>query len=423
MNRERTRGVAIYYHSLESLGGIERVIIEHSRIFSQRSRCVILTDEPVNKLKHLLKCENIVFMSRRDNRDQLAEIINNYEIDWLILHDPGSQRLQQYVEMAHRMNCRVALTIHFSFHSPIIFNEANGLYRVVTKAAEVVDAIACVSRYDTIFWRALGLKTFHVQNPFVHPPEGRIKDEILGGRILWVGRGAPQKKPEEALSILRLLAQANKSVHMTMVGVGDSLNGLRKAARTLGIEKHLTLVDRADDMEAYYMNNDIVLITSIVESFCLVIAEARSYGLPIAMYEMEYLDLIGEGGGILSAPFGNREKLAAKVEEVLFDRQKLKELGETSKLGMHGFNDDMVWSSWECLFEDKEAEKLSEKFNADVLIRETIKAWEEHYRQNHWKIEFCDKLERIFNGNFRRFVNIGGRFVYRPLINIKRKFR
>lgn len=417
--------IALYYHSLESVGGIESVVSELYRIFNGSERCIVFTDTEIRRLRVKIGSQDSITLPVDNSRAAaLAHIIRKNSIDWLILNDPGSHFIYDDIRTCHENNCKVALTIHFSFNAPVMFNEAARLYQTVCALGRHIDALACVSEFDTCFWSALGMKAFHVQNPFVQPKDGdggANDSRVAADKLLWVGRGVDPKRPEEALRIFKAVRQKLPSATLTMVGVGDSLTPLKNMAFQLGIIDGVEFVGSADDMSVYYSQADLLLVTSVLESFCLVIAEARYYGLPVAMYDLPYLDLTRSRQGLITSDYGERTQLADKIIDLLNDKVQLRQLGMESTLALSGFGDIHVYNSWMNLFNGRSEQNMS--FDGNMLAKEIVKTWNQHIERNEWKIQFCDAMNKIFRGKFYNFVKTGRKYIYHPLVKLKRRLR
>lgn len=416
--------IGIYYHSLENIGGIERVILELSRIFNENSdNIVLITSQPIVFLQKSIDVPSEC-LSKGNNRDsELDAIITQYRLDWLIVHDPSDEYLDSTISVAHKNKCKVALMIHFSFPSPIIFNEANHLYETVIHKGGNADAIACVSQLDTLCWRSLGLPAFYVQNPFVHK---NISDDTSERKpntnIVWIGRGVPQKKPLAALRILQLIVSRMPDVILTMVGIGASEQILLKEAQQLGVVNNLRLVRGTDNVHPFYQTASVHLLTSVTESFCLVIAEAKEQGLPTVMFEIPFLELTKSGEGVVVHPQDDYQSMADSIVTLLSDHKLLKTYSDAAKASLEEFNDKAVMDSWNRLFHGKVMETDYRLIQASA-IPEMINAWKIHIAENKWKIDFCDNMNKISCSFFKKAVTFCSNRIFPVLIKLKRKIK
>lgn len=413
--------IAIYYKSLENIGGIERVVIELSRIFQTvSSNIVLLTSEPITFLADKIQCNTAVLPEGSEHPTALKRILEEMQAEWLIVHDPSSITLLNDIEVAHELNCKVALMVHFSFQSPIIFNEAASLYSLVVSVGCKADAIACVSALDAECWRALGLNAYHVQNPFIHNRAPSNVTQKNPHEIIWIGRGAPQKMPFDAIRILHLVAQKIPDVRLVMVGVGQLKHALKKEAERLNIAGNVVFIEQTSDPEKFYQSASLHLLTSITESFCLVLAEAKQHGIPSVMYRIPFLDLVADGKGIISHEHGDIAAMADSITNLLADDTSLNKLSQEARESINKFNDTNVLDSWHQLFNQKR------NYNNTIsphAISEMVRAWNLQLEENKWKIDFCDNMEKILFHKFKSFASFMTNKTFRILADVKNRLK
>ncbi|WP_217938968.1 glycosyltransferase [Duncaniella muris] len=413
--------IAIYYKSLENVGGIERVIIELSRIFQTvSSNIVLLTSEPIAFLADKIQCNTAVLPKDSERSTTLKRILEEMQAEWLIVHDPSSITLLNDIEVAHMLNCKVALMVHFSFQSPIIFNEAASLYSSVLSVGSKADAIACVSALDAECWSSLGLNAYHVQNPFIHNHVSLDNNTRKNPHeIIWIGRGVPQKRPFDAIKILHLVTQKIPDVHLVMVGVGQLKHALKEEAERLNIADNVIFIEQTSDPEKFYQTASLHLLTSITESFCLVLAEAKQHGIPSVMYRIPFLDLVADGKGIISHEHGDVAGMADSIVNLFLDASNLNKLSQEARESINKFNDANVLDSWYQLFYKKR------NYNNSIspyAISELVRAWNLQLEENKWKIDFCDYMEKILFHKFKSFASFMTKG-YRILAYVKRSLK
>jgi glycosyltransferase involved in cell wall biosynthesis len=133
------------------------------------------------------------------------------------------------------------------------------------------------------------------------------------------------------------------------VWVGDSGDGgvARRLAREfalLGMEEHLRLVGRDDDVARFYAAADIFLVASVEDSFPLAMLEAAAAGLPLVAFEMPggASEFIAADHGGLAVPALDTSAMAAAL--ILLARNlKLRiALGEQARVSARHFSLDVA---------------------------------------------------------------------------------
>lgn len=397
--------IGIFYPTLENLGGIERVIEAQARLFARRGIHVsIVTEHPVVKLRPgLAEYADFFVMSEVKagcDYTSLDAFIKAKNVDVFILH--GAHYESAAIIAAHFKDSklRVILNIHFSFPSPLYLSGDEEQLDKHLRVARQCDAVATVSAIDAVFWNALGVRAIHVQNPiniksrrrqlFPHKQPARRN-------LLWIGRMMEPKQPEEALLILREITKQLPDVKLTMLGgTLSSCKAMGRKAKELGVSDNVCFTPECSNVDDFYASADMHLLTSLTESFCLVLAEAKSRGIPTAMYDIPFLELVGSGEGIISAPYAQRAELANKIVIALLNEELWSQLSNEASASLRPFNDDAVYESWMQAFaSDERDSKLSQNGDVETVCHEFYKAWSFRIQKDLWKINLWNDFEKL----------------------------
>lgn len=420
--------LAIWFPSLEHMGGIERVVLEHIRIFAEKGhRVALILEELPVRFNSSITCPCVVMQKKVSRKEQWAQLQREYSTQIVIFHGADFPTVQSDLRIVRSLGMKSVLNVHFSFPSPIIFNEASHIYTLHEQVGKLVDGIATVSAMDAGCWRALGCNAWHVQNPFVRPScQSVIQKKTESNTILWIGRFVEPKKPEEAIRVFSRIHSVLPETRLQMLGCDHGASSLTLLIRQLNLQDCVEILPSQDDTSLYYQQAKLCLITSITESFCLVLAEAKWYGLPVVMYDIPFLELADGNRGIVSAPFGRHEQLAAEALKLLQDEALYATTSQEAKESMLLFNDDAVYHSWMRLFTHMESgEKPEDRttFQAEMMIRCMVQAWNYHCSKNDWKIKFFDDSAKLLGGLPARLARYCVYKLYPALRNLKQKLR
>jgi glycosyltransferase involved in cell wall biosynthesis len=131
----------------------------------------------------------------------------------------------------------------------------------------------------------------------------------VGHTLLWVGRFAPHKRPELALELFALVHGILPEVALVLVAGGRqdfpdyaAIVERRIAALPDEARSRLTLLENLSEANLawLYRNCSLLLCTSGHEGYCLPVAEAMSFGLPVAALPQEAVwETLGGQGTIL----------------------------------------------------------------------------------------------------------------------------
>ena len=135
--------------------------------------------------------------------------------------------------------------------------------------------------------------------------------------LLSVGNLKPEKHQALLLEAVSLLGHLN--IHLTILGEGEQRADLEKRIAALNLECRVTLAGFRPDVENYYAEADLFVLSSDYEGFGNVIVEALAFGIPIVSTDCpsgpaEIL-LDGKYGSL--TPVGNAQALASAIEHAL----------------------------------------------------------------------------------------------------------
>lgn len=391
--------VAMFSEQVSLAGGVERVIAELKRIFGARGHQVRIC---CNRGR----ADCVTLLPSDETREQvLREFLADYRPDAFIFHYVKSPAVAcRDIAVLQELGVPCVAVAHASFPSPLLLDNDERAGRDFLAWACRCDLTATVSAVDAQWYRALGCRALHVQNPFVHPESQILERRGPPRRALWVGRVAPQKKPERALAVWAEVVKSLPDAQLTMIG-GDSKSwrGLQKLARKLGVANNVTFLPAQDDLSALWQAADIHLLTSVTESFCLVLAEAKAWGIPTAMFEIPFLELVGTGQGLVMRPQGDIDGLAEGIVDLMQHPDQCRRLGAEAKASLEPFNDEVVWQSWQRVFEALRTGQGGTDVSPEVrmIVSQMNFAWDDFCDRNLWAVTFTRNWQLLCRGSWR----------------------
>jgi len=152
-------------------------------------------------------------------------------------------------------------------------------------------------------------------------------------RLLSVGRLCKQKNFPLLIQSFKLFMENNRSnMELHIVGEGEEKNKIFDLIKKEKLEKKVTLHGAllGKDLYDIYSYSDIFILTSVYESFGLVLIEAMASGLPIVVSDIIAVKNIVKNNitGLLVKP--TPEDFAGAVEKLLGNSQLRKKLIKNS---------------------------------------------------------------------------------------------
>ncbi|MGD2094347.1 MAG: glycosyltransferase family 4 protein [Phycisphaerales bacterium] len=157
------------------------------------------------------------------------------------------------------------------------------------------------------------------------PAESPNESETL--RLLTVGRLSVTKRVDILIEAVRILHEAGRKVHFTVVGGGAMQEKLRQTVKENNIDNIIEITGRLnnDAMPEVYRNNDVLISASLQEGMSNAMLEALGSGLPIITTPCEGVDeLIADNGIVVGR--ANADEIAEAVKKLADDPQARKQM-------------------------------------------------------------------------------------------------
>ncbi len=287
------------------------------------------------------------------------------------------------MRVAHELNIPMVYTYHtliaeYTHYVPIFNLAAKQILKNISRdfcndCDQVITPSPSMARI---------LKTYGVTKPIEAIPTGihieemehhfpdkviRAKWDIPENRkiLLYLSRIAKEKnidflfKAFKKILANRLKKHRLADVHLLMVGGGPELNFYEDLAKKMGINDYVSFTDMMQKKNAnkFYGAADLFVFPSITETQGIVVTEAMAAGIPVvAVNKMGPSDLVRNGhDGYLTDL--NINDFAGKIESLLDNPEKRKEMGKNAKESAKEFSSLSCAIKLEKLYE-KNIEKL-----------------------------------------------------------------
>lgn len=118
--------------------------------------------------------------------------------------------------------------------------------------------------------------------------ESAIKSDLNNHRLLFVGRLQYEVKGLELLvEIIKKIKAFYPNVILDVVGDGPDAERFKEKAISEDVITNINMLGMQADVVKYYLNSDVLLLTSKNEAFGLVLTEAMECGVPVISFNTE----------------------------------------------------------------------------------------------------------------------------------------
>lgn len=357
-NPSDRRKVAIYYLSLGTGGG-ERITMDIALSWRDMGYDVLLLCDE-NRLNGVHDLgPNITIRGLPDCRDTDPEVrIKRAHA----LHDALCEHEAEILVYSHWLGAsmgRDMLATQLAGTKFYLFNHGTSRctsgYKVpsylrLPGLLRYADGIVCLSEEDRAFFSSFNDCVMVVPNRVDQAFFEQPAPTLNGNRMVWVGRISWDKSPVEMLDALVAVRQQVPDATLSFIGPFRSYSseqmheeverrGLSDAVDFLGDIRH-------EDLPMLLPQYDLAVFTSHLEGYLVSLAEAKAIGLPVVMYDMDYLTLLDGHRGVRVAPLGEVQALADRCVEVLRDKGQARRLGKEGRSHaeeLHMFDMGAVW--------------------------------------------------------------------------------
>jgi L-malate glycosyltransferase len=234
---------------------------------------------------------------------------------------------------------RVVVTLHGT--DVMLLGSDAGYGPAIRHALESADAVTTVSRFlqgqvRTKLGYAGPVEV--IPNFFAPQSPTRTRDTVRAELGLAPGEAmllhTSNLRPVKRIDLLlQTVAQIRprESFRLVVLAGGDFSGFMTEAAR-LGIADRVVVRENVLAIEDYLHAADLGLFTSEMESFCLSILEAMTFGCPSAAFAVGGIAEVVEtsrSGALV--PFGDTAALARSVEQLLADPARRHTLGQAAR--------------------------------------------------------------------------------------------
>jgi N-acetyl-alpha-D-glucosaminyl L-malate synthase BshA len=273
---------------------------------------------------------------------KMAEVCLAHQLDILHVHYAVPHATAAMLAMsmlAVFKRPRVIVTLHGT--DVMLLGSDAGYGPAIRHALEAADAVTTVSHFlrgqiRTHLGYVGGVEVipnfFAPQEPTRNREAVRAELGLAQGEamLLHLSNLRPVKRIDLLLQTIALI-QPRHSFRLVILAGGDSAALAAEAAR-LGIADRIVIRENVTAIEDYLNAADLGIFTSELESFCLSILEAMTFGCPSAAFAVGGIPEVVESGrsGEL-VPFGDTAALARTVESMLADPVRRTAMGEAAR--------------------------------------------------------------------------------------------
>lgn len=214
-----------------------------------------------------------------------------------------------------------------------------------------------------------------IPNPVLWPLQeagiGKNPSEIVAPNrnvLLSVGRLSPQKNHAFLLRTFALVAAANPSWDLVILGEGQDRASLEHQAIALGLTGRFLLPGGVTNLQAWFRQASLFAMTSNYEGFPNALLEAMAYGLPVLSVDCDTgpRDIIRDHVDGILVPADDEKSFATALSMLMKDTKLRERLACRAIEVRERFSLSRILLLWDSLFADIGASQGIKRFKSQV---------------------------------------------------------
>ncbi|PKN02630.1 hypothetical protein CVU76_01155 [Candidatus Dojkabacteria bacterium HGW-Dojkabacteria-1] len=361
-------------------GGMNRVISTITSLLSEKYDVVLCTVKEGGNEQGYKLGEKVRYIEIEEyDFPIIPELLRLLDADIFVGSNNCFVPLLNLYEKIEKLGTKVIMWNHENYFLPLYDLELKEVNKVRKEIYQKVSAVIWLSHLSAMVCSAFSSNVFHINNPVSINSPIKLKEKGRVINLLSVGRfNSEQKRIDRLLEVFVKVLKKSPSTKLYIVGpynlnmkvpTGEIVNDLIKRLEIP--EKNLVLTGEVKDIEKYYEESSLNLVTSEREGFGLSVIEAATFGVPSVVFDDggpgEIVD-DGVNGYVIKA--GDINLMAEQVLELIKDENKYRSFSRASLKMAENYSTEKILSKWESLIErvlkSEEIEAETVDFNEET---------------------------------------------------------
>ena len=391
------RTVALYYRSIRS-GGAERVVAMLSKMFAEyqdgngeypfkvillvdeKSETETMTDEEIAAeeyevgplvIRETLP-QNAEFKKGRyeTRARRWAEIVEKHDVDVVLYSLWLAEAAFWDLLCVKQLPSRPAFIFHAHTFCCYLYQLQTDLIEERTTVFRMADGLIALSETDRLYWSRINPNVYFIPNPCCFRTSEN-KQVGFSKNIVWVARLAAEKQPRQIVSIMEKVVSADSEAVCHVIGKdnGHFTEILKTEIAARGLEKNIILEGFHRNVEQFYKNASIFLMTSLREGYPLAPIEAASFGLPTVAYHLPWISFFKTFDGWTVVPQGDSDSAARAILQLTGDKTLWQEKSDAAYKSALAQEDYNIMNEWRIVFRNLEDGRLADGTALDETTR------------------------------------------------------
>lgn len=356
-------------------GGAEKVICNLANLLSENNDVKIIStykldDKPAFYLDNKVKIEYLI-KNLQPNKQELKNSFKNFNLILAFKELVKSLKIlylrkNLMIKAIKNLDCDIVISTRI-LHNKLVRKYANKkiikiaeehnhhnnnqkyIHKLI-KSLKNFDYFMPVSKELADFYidRIKKTKTIYIPNFIEKIPDK--KSNLESKQLISVGRLDKIKGFDDLIDIFNIFQETHPDWVLHIVGDGPEKENLQAKINKLNLQSKIFLCGTklSNELEEEYIKSSIYLMTSLSESFGLVLVEGASYGLPLIAFETAQgaKEIIENNKNGFLIPDRNKKLFVEKLIEIINNAEKQKIFSENSLVIANKYSKQNISEIW-----------------------------------------------------------------------------
>ena len=199
---------------------------------------------------------------------------------------------------------------------------------------------------DRFYEKGYNCRCIFIPNAIDYIPD--TVNKLDNNNLVSIGRLSREKGFLDLIEVFKKAYEQNPNLHLDIVGDGYQKQKIENKIKEYGLTNNIKLHGFLDSEDVHKVLSDssLYVMTSLTESFGIVLIEAMSHGIPCIAFDSAEgaCDLIKDKELLIK----NRDinKMSSKINELINDLDKMKEIGDKNRKFSLNYDTEKVMKLW-----------------------------------------------------------------------------
>lgn len=194
--------------------------------------------------------------------------------------------------------------------------------------------------------------TFGIDSTVIYNPksfESNDKVDVSKKVFLAAGRMVYAKGFDTLIDAFKIFAEKNQDWQLLLVGDGEDLPKLKEKIRKYGLENRIITPGKTDNIQQYYLQSSVLLLSSRWEGMPMIVLEGLEMGCPVVAFDIDAMQPLVTDGveGLIVKEKQDPEKYAQAMLKIAENQGLRESMQQAALKKAELFTIDRIGEEWE----------------------------------------------------------------------------